>query len=392
MSLTYKNLISNSLVTHTKETLNNDENLTFYIDQTQGIYSIDRFPLIQHSIIQSESIQIVNIGHDNSKTNFIRNTFQKLDDIIDLDFLEMSHNNGSMIDIYHVNYSSSFNQPNIIGQALPQRSAYGSWWDILWKDSLLLGELNSNSDQNTIVHEIGHSLGLMHPFNEPDNKLYDSADTVMSYNRSENGWNNWFTKNDLNALISIWGRENDNGVISYPEESSSYKFQRSADNSYFINTELGAENISNINRLQFSDQSIDVQEDVVGVFDLIVSKDDVTGKIYRLYNAAFGRFPDKVGLNYWIEKHRDGIDSYRTIANSFIISREFLNLYGNIPSNEEYITALYANILNREGDSEGFNYWLTQINQGYEDKSELLMGFSESFENKAIFSNETSFF
>ena len=39
-----------------------------------------------------------------------------------------------------------------------------------------------------------------------------------------------------------------------------------------------------------------------------------------------------------------------------------------------------------------FFYWLNQINTGLEDKSELLMGFSESTENKQIFSNETNFF
>ena len=392
MSLTYKDLIGNSLVAHTKQTLKNSEDLTFYIDQTNGAYTIDRYPVISQGTIQSESIQIINIGHNNSKTNFIRNTFQKLDQLIDLEFSEMIDNNGSMLDIYHINYSSSFNQPNIVGQALSQRSQAGSWWDIFWKDSSLSGAINSNSDQNTIIHEIGHTLGLIHPFNDPENSLYDSADTVMSYNRSDNGWNDWFTKNDLNALISIWGRENDNGIINYQEESSNYKFKRDSENSYFICTEIGEENITGENTLKFTDKSLNVQEDIIGVFDIIVSKDDITGKIYRIYNAAFGRFPDKQGLTYWIEKNTAGIDSYRTIASSFIISKEFLNLYGNNPSNEEYITALYSNILNRVGESEGFNYWLNQINQGYEDHSELLMGFSESLENKAIFSNETNFF
>ena len=391
MKLTHKDLIGNSLVSHTKKTLTNGENLTFYIDKTNGIFTIDRFPVIQNGTIKSGSIQIINVGHDNSKTEFIRKTFNRLDKIIDLDFSEMSNNNGSMIDIYHINYSSSFNEPNIVGQALSQRSENGSWWDILWKDSLLEGEINSNSDYNTIVHEIGHSLGLSHPFNEPNNKLYDSEDTVMSYNRGENGWNTWFTQNDLNALISIWGRENDNGVISYPKKSSNYKFNRSNNESYFIQTEIGKEDITGVDILQFPDKSFDLIDDIAGVYNLIVSKDDITGKIYRLYNAAFGRFPDKPGLNYWIEKHKAGIDSYRTISRSFILSNEFLNLYGKELSNEEYITALYSNILKRNRDSEGFNYWLNQINQGYEDRSELLMGFAESNENKAIFSSETNF-
>tara|TARA_B100000579_G_C22828992_1_gene854822 strand:+ start:843 stop:2021 length:1179 start_codon:yes stop_codon:yes gene_type:complete len=392
MSLTYKDLIGNSLVAHTKRTLTNGETLTFYIDQTVGAYTINRYPVIQHGTLESDSIQIFNVAHDSSTKNFIRNSFEKLDKILDLDFVEMSNNNGSMIDIYHVNYSSSFNQSNIIGQALSQRSEAGSWWDIFWKDSLLAGEINQNSDENTIIHEIGHTLGLVHPFNDPENELFDSDDTIMSYNRSPSGWNNWFTRNDLNALLSIWGREDDLGIIDFDGKSSQYKFRRDSKESYFVDTEIGLEEISTVNTLRFSDQSFDVQKDIIEVFDLIVSKDHITGKIYRLYNAAFGRFPDQTGLNYWIKQNKAGIDSYRTIAKSFIISNEFLNLYGTNPSNSEYVTELYSNILGRVGEFEGFNYWLNQINQGFEDKSELLMGFSESLENKAIFSQETNFF
>ena len=36
--------------------------------------------------------------------------------------------------------------------------------------------------------------------------------------------------------------------------------------------------------------------------------------------------------------------------------------------------------------------WLNQLERGYEDRGEILMGFSESLENQAIFSNETSIF
>ena len=213
----------------------------------------------------------------------------------------------------------------------------------------------------------------------------------MSYNRGPNGWNSWFSEDDIKTLISIWGREDDNGIISYPKQSSNYKFNRIDNETYFILTEIGKEDITGVDTLHFPDKSFDLIDDIAGVYNLIVSKDDITGKIYRLYNAAFGRFPDKPGLTYWIEKHKAGIDSYRTISRSFILSNEFLNLYGKELSNEEYITALYSNILKRNRDSEGFNYWLNQINQGYEDRNELLMGFAESNENKAIFSSETNF-
>ncbi len=391
MGFDYKGLIDKTSIQHTKLTINNEEKLLFYIDNTSGLNNLERYPVLSSGIIRTEDIQIYNIGHDIFWSNFIRDSIRKLDKIIDLDFEEMSSNKGSMLDIYHINYSSSF-EDNVIGEAMAQRSKYGSWWEILWKNSNLSGHINLNSDKNTIIHELGHCLGLRHPFNDAFNPLWNSTDTIMSYNRGSNGWNDWFSKNDLNALISIWGRENDLGFINFEKNSFDYKFKKISNTSYAIKTEIGFEEINTVSSLKFYDKVINVQEDIVSVFNLIKGRDDITGKIYRLYNAAFGRFPDKDGLQYWIKTNSSLKDTFRETATSFIISNEFNNLYGKESSNENYITSLYQNILERSPDSEGFNYWLNQIEKGFEDRSELLMGFSESIENKLIFSNETGFF
>ena len=392
MLLTYKSLVNNDLVEHTKRTVSNNEKFSYYIDKKIGWEYLDLNAFVSDGIVTyPNNIRIFNVGHTLTKINFIQDTFNRLDEIIDLDFEEMLDNNGSMLDIYHVNYSSTFSA-DVIGQAIQQRSIQGSWWDIFWKDSNLKGNINADNDLNTIVHEIGHSLGLGHPLNDPTNKLWNSNDTIMSYNRSPEGWNKWFSETDLNALISIWGREDDNGTIIYDKTQYDYKYIRLANNTYSIKTEIGIEDITNINYLKFTDTKIDVENDIIGVFDQLKEKDDISSKIYRLYNAAFGRFPDAEGLRYWIEKNTSGIDTYRKTADSFILSDEFVALYDKNSTNSNYIENLYKNILDRSPDKQGFNYWLNQIEKGYENRSDLLMGFSESSENKAIFSEETNIF
>ena len=389
-NLTYKDLISSTFTTHTRKVKDSEsEVLTYYLNNTSGSSSLD---LYQESSIQKDYYSIDNVSHTTESQTYIRSIFNKLDPLIDIDFIEMDNNNGSLIDIYSVKYSSSFisKEPGLIvlGQVIPQTSEAGSWWDVLWKKTNNSIELVSN-DKNTIIHEIGHTLGLSHPRNDPFNQNWNTDDTVMSYNQSNDGWDDWFSNKDILALQSIWGRENDDKTLTFNGKSQNYKFLRFSDKTLGIESEIGQEVIENIEELIFEDKSFNVQNDIKATFDQITGIDDLTGKIFRLYNSALGRFPDAEGLRYWIDKNKSGENNYRQTCESFIISEEYQNRYGKNTTNSKYLNTLYSNILGRSPDQNGFNYWLNQLDQGIEGRDEVLIGFSESVENKALFLETT---
>tara|TARA_B100000214_G_C23949612_1_gene619779 strand:- start:109 stop:1314 length:1206 start_codon:yes stop_codon:yes gene_type:complete len=367
----------------------NSELITYNIFNEKKLETLDLYHNNSNTwLVTKNYIQISSLGHISEEKEYIRSIFNRLDPIIDLDFKEMDHNNGSEIDIYSVNSSSTFTE-KAVGQAIAQNSSSGAWWDIVWKNMDSKSNF-SNFEKNTIIHEIGHALGLSHPFEDPDNKMWNSEDTIMSYNSSPKGWNTWFSEQDLNALRRIWGRENDEGYITFEGNSFDYKFISSNDKSYYIESEIGKEDITNIDELRFNNTFISVNDYIKKTFNLIQSKDHITGKIYRLYNSALGRFPDPDGLTYWTNEiiNNDEIDLLTT-AKSFILSSEYNRNYGVSNSDEAYIKSLYLNIFEREPDIEGYNYWISQLLNGVENRENILLGFSESNENKIIFTNET---
>ena len=80
------------------------------------------------------------------------------------------------------------------------------------------------------------------------------------------------------------------------------------------------------------------------------------------------------------------------MALSFLASTEFKERYGENVSNESYVNTLYVNVLGRDYDQSGYTYWLGNLNNGVETRYELLLGFSESIENKALFSEITGLY
>lgn len=105
------------------------------------------------------------------------------------------------------------------------------------------------------------------------------------------------------------------------------------------------------------------------------------GQVYRLYQAAFDRTPDKIGFGFWLSASDSGY-ALTGIAQSFIDSPEFTDLYGAGTSNTAFVDALYDNILHRDGDATGVAFWNGVLDHGT-SRADVLVEFAESVENRA---------
>lgn len=131
----------------------------------------------------------------------------------------------------------------------------------------------------------------------------------------------------------------------------------------------GIDTLANVQRLKFADGWL--------AFD--TSGD--AGEAFRLYQAAFGRAPDLVGLGFWIHVLDRGV-ALHDVAQTFLDSPEFAQRFG-APDVPQYVTQLYANVLHRAPDPGGFAFHVGNLESGAIDRAGLLAFFSESPENQA---------
>ena len=130
--------------------------------------------------------------------------------------------------------------------------------------------------------------------------------------------------------------------------------------------------LQNVERIAFEDQTL--------AFDAA----GLAGQAYRLYQACFDRTPDSEGLGFWIKELDQGAVTLSEAAALFIASEEFTATYGasDMLTDVHYLALLYANVLDRAPDSEGFSYWRGQQEEGI-TRADMLVHFSESSENIA---------
>lgn len=103
----------------------------------------------------------------------------------------------------------------------------------------------------------------------------------------------------------------------------------------------------------------------------------------RLYEAVFARKPDLAGLEYHADLLDSGV-SLHTVTESFIDSAEFTSIYGENPSDETILTAMYQNALGRAPDVAGFDYWMDLLSSDKIDIADVIVAFVECPENDDI--------
>lgn len=132
----------------------------------------------------------------------------------------------------------------------------------------------------------------------------------------------------------------------------------------------GTDDLVRIQRLDFDDLSIAYDTDT----------GENAGVAYRLYEAL-DREADLEGLGFWFGALDDGA-SHQSVAQGFVDSAEFVELYGTSQSNTEFVHDLYGYLLDRAADESGLVFWVGALENGA-GKADVLLGISESAENVA---------
>ena len=146
---------------------------------------------------------------------FMRDAIIELDRIIDLDFRFVDAVNDAEIRAYLDQEINVEEDSNVLGIALSNGSASNGWWETILAEPAFRG--NQAYLRYAYLHEVGHTLGLEHPFDFSDGDGFGSSnpslsafpeDTVMAYRSPRDGvWPDVYSLNDLEALISQWGAE-----------------------------------------------------------------------------------------------------------------------------------------------------------------------------------------
>lgn len=154
----------------------------------------------------------------------IRSTIQRLDSLLEISFAYTSSRDDSNIALMQyaaqlpgLQPHAGWNRYNL--EPVYQDPLTKQWTYKYQSDIALISEHDdliakgNNHWEMTILHEIGHSLGLEHPFNANDGDSFGNEDspttdqTVMAYG-SPATWGqypSWYQAIDLQALEHIWG-------------------------------------------------------------------------------------------------------------------------------------------------------------------------------------------
>ncbi|WP_229410222.1 DUF4214 domain-containing protein [Massilia timonae] len=181
---------------------------------------------------------------------------------------------------------------------------------------------------------------------------------------------------DSPEAAQAMGRADDDAFVAGLYQSVLGRTAPSAESAFW--TDLLADGVD---RATVALGFVNSAEKLASSLDVDFNHSDVA-VLTRMYHAMFGRAPDEGGLNFWLERHEDGV-SLGAIADEFIVSAEAQGLAGH-GSDAAFIDQLFATALNRAPSSEEKTLLLEHLQNGVYDRGQVLLDVSESEESIVI--------